>query len=59
MHQATLQEFQREVKSLINKLNIDDETNIPDYILASYLTDSLLKLSSVKIFLDAHDKEEK
>jgi hypothetical protein len=41
-------EFQRELTSLLNKHNMDGETNTPDFILAGMLTEQLCAYRTAK-----------
>ena len=48
-----LQEFEKELESLINSHSIENESNTPDFILAKYLVNCL------KNYKEIHDSNEK
>lgn len=35
-------EFEKELTSLINRYSLENDSNTPDFVLASYLTDCLI-----------------
>ena len=44
------QELIREISTVLNRNNIDTEMNIADFILATYMVETLLSLDSVIIW---------
>jgi len=37
-------EFERELRSLLNRFSIDNDCNMPDYILSTYIINSIESL---------------
>lgn len=47
-----VQGFKSELSDIINKYGIDNITNIPDFILANYIWNSIVTVGSAKTRLD-------
>lgn len=47
--------FEKELRVLLNTYSIDNECNIPDYILADLICENISSLSSTMKALDGHN----
>ena len=45
--QTKLSSFKKELRPLINRLGMDSALNIPDYVLANYLTEQFVFLEYI------------
>jgi hypothetical protein len=49
-------EFFKELTSLINKYSIDNDHNVPDYVLSQYIENSLYSIMRLQVDLRNHSK---
>lgn len=48
VHQPNLEDFERKLADLINELSLENLSDTPDFILARYLTLTLINFSDIR-----------